>query len=602
MRTLIFDIETNALLDKLYVCHCMVVQDADTREIFRFNNSEGTPVLDGLTLLDQADVIVGHNIINFDIPALKKLFGWEPKAIVRDTLVLSRLLYTDLRERDIKNCVQSGSARDFPNAMVGRHGLKAWGYRLNILKGGFLESGDLTRWTLELEDYCEQDVKVTLELYKLMEVRKYSEKAITLEHDFAWGMAMQEQHGFKFDVENANKLYADLATERIGIEQELQKVFEPRVIEMKLHWWEAGGVEFSTKSSAIAAGHKPRQIIKGRIKTKTIPFNPASRDHIAERLKEKGWKPSAFTPNGKPKVDETVLLGLPYKEAKLLARYFLLQKRMGQLADGDAGWIKLEKGGRIHGHVITNGAVTGRCTHRHPNMAQVPREPKFRALFTASEGKVLVGCDASGLELRCLAHYMNDPDYTQNLLESDIHTVNQKAAGLPTRDTAKTVIYGFLYGAGDAKVGQLIGGTAKDGAEIRQRFLSSLPSLSFLKQKISATLEKRDFLVGLDRRELAVRSEHSALNTLLQSAGALVMKKAAVILFKKLCDRGAIFGKDFAFVANVHDEIQLECWPESAEMVGQDAVDSIREAGEFFNFRCPLDGEAKIGSTWAETH
>ena len=600
MKRLIFDIETNDLLPKLRQCHCLVIQDADTREVFRFNRSmDGTPVEDGLDMLQEADVIVGHNVINFDIPALKKLYGWEPKAIVRDTLTMARLIHTDIRDYDIKRAQKDDT---YPRKLIGSHSLKAWGYRLNMLKGTYLESNDLTRWTPELEDYCEQDVKVTLELFNHLEAKKYSNRAIQLEHDFAWIMTEQELNGFAFDVKKAEKLYASLAVERINIEQDLQAKFPPKRIPMKLTWWNAGGQQFSTKSAALTAGYKANQITKGEPKVKVIPFNPASRDHISERLIAQGWEPRQFTDNGKPKIDETILFSLPYPEAKLLARYFTLQKRMGQLADGDNGWMRLERGGRLHGHVVTNGAVTGRCTHRYPNMAQIPREPEYRSLFVPSEGKVLIGCDASGLELRCLAHYMDDKEYTRKLLEDDIHTVNQEAAGLPTRDNAKTFIYGFLYGAGDAKIGQIIGGTSKDGAAIKKRFIESLPSLGVLKEKIFRALENRDYLLGLDGRHLQIRSQHSALNTLLQSAGALVMKQATVNLWEKLQVAGLVQGKDFSFVAHVHDEFQLEVWPEIKDKVMQLAVDSIREAGDAFNFKCPLDGEAKVGMSWAETH
>ena len=215
---------------------------------------------------------------------------------------------------------------------------------------------------------------------------------------------------------------------------------------------------------------------------------------------------------------------------------------------------------------------------------------------------VLIGCDASGLELRCLAHYMNDDEYTRKLLEEDIHTVNQEAAGLPTRDNAKTFIYGFLYGAGDAKIGEIIGKGLLEGRKIKKQFLESVPALGVLKRKISNALQNRKWLVGLDRRRLHIRSEHAALNTLLQSAGAVLMKKATVILFDKLKSLGLKPNGDFAFVAHVHDEFQVECWPEFSEVVSKEAVASIREAGEAFGFRCPLDGEAKVGSSWSETH
>lgn len=601
MKQLVFDIEANHLMPKVSRIHCLVVVDADTQEEWVFNDehSSETTIEDGLKLLDTADVIVGHNIINYDLPVLEKIKGWSPKAKVRDTLILSRLIYPNMAEKD---CIRRSKGEEFPSKMVGRHSLKSWGYRLGMLKGLFLENNGFDVWSRELEEYCVQDTKLTAELLSRLTNDNYSEVAIDLEHRFAEIMTLQELRGFGFDTAMAGALYAELAVEKTELDKQLQEIFPPKEIQMKSTFWKAGDQLFETKTAAKASGFKDKEIEKGPHKIKRVPFNSLSRDHIAERLKQKGWEPKDFTENGKPKVDETVLRSLPYAEAQMLSRILLLQKRMGQLGDGAEGWLKLERGGRLHGSVITNGAVTGRCTHRHPNMAQVPRDSKYRALFKPTDGMVLIGCDASGLELRCLAHYMDDDEYTRKLLEEDIHTVNQEAAGLPTRDNAKTFIYGFLYGAGDAKIGEIIGKGLLEGKKIKSKFLKSVPALGVLKRKISNALQNRKWLVGLDRRRLHIRSEHAALNTLLQSAGAVLMKKATVLLFDKLKKMGLKPNQDFAFVAHVHDEFQVECWPEFSEVVSKEAVASIREAGEAFGFRCPLDGEAKVGSNWSETH
>ena len=604
MSRLVFDLETNNLLPKVSKLHCLGITDVDTGESFVFNDEmdvDGEPIEAGLEMLDKAEVIIGHNIINYDLPVLDKLRGWKPDTSIRDTLVMSRLIHADIRDEDFVRRAKKID-NDFPSKLIGSHSLKAWGYRVGQLKGSFKEQHGFDVWCPEMEEYCIQDTKITAELFRSFEAKNYSEISIELEHMFALIMTMQELRGFCFDVPAANRLYGELAGEKLGLDSQLEEIFPPKEIQMKSTFWKAGDRLFETKTAAIASGFKPAEVSKGPHKIKRIPFNPTSRDHIAERLMGMGWKPQEFTESGKPKVDESVLSGLPYDEAQMLSKILTLQKRMGQLGDGKEGWLKLETKGRIHGHVVTNGAVTGRCTHRHPNMAQVPRLTSYRSLFKATDGMVLVGCDASGLELRCLAHYMNDDEYAHKLLEEDIHTVNQHAAGLPNRDNAKTFIYGFLYGAGDAKIGEIIGRGAKEGREIKEKFLKSLPSLRVLKEKISSALKKRDYLKGLDGRHLHVRSEHSALNTLLQSAGAVVMKRATVILFNKLTAMGLVPNQDFAFVAHVHDEFQIECWPDFAEQVKKEAEDSIKEAGEYFKFRCPLAGQAKAGSTWAETH
>jgi DNA polymerase I-like protein with 3'-5' exonuclease and polymerase domains len=347
------------------------------------------------------------------------------------------------------------------------------------------------------------------------------------------------------------------------------------------------------------------------LKPELVVFNPASRQQIAEKLIALGWKPKKFTdptashPNGQAIVDESTLMGLKYPLAQFVAEYMMLGKRIAQIES----WLEVVgKDGRVHGRVITNGAVTGRMTHMKPNMAQIPNSgspygPECRQCWTVEEGNVLVGCDASGLELRMLAHYMKDAKYVKTVTEgsskdgTDVHTVNQKAASLQTRDQAKTFIYAFLYGAGPSKIGGIVGGSAKDGQKLIDAFLKGTPSLKHLRDKVSVYASK-GFVPGLDGRKIWVRSEHAALNSLLQGAGAVVMKKALCILSDTIKAKGW----DAKFVANVHDEWQIECKADIADLVGKAGVQSIREAGVAFKLRCPLDGEYKIGRTWRDTH
>jgi len=358
------------------------------------------------------------------------------------------------------------------------------------------------------------------------------------------------------------------------IEQDLQRVFPPIVEE-----------RFSDKTQK-------------RLKDKVTVFNVGSRQQIADRLTSKGavWK--ELTPSGKPKVDEATLKKQTHiPEAKIILRYLLCQKRASQVDS----WVQaVGEGRRIHGRVRHIGAVTGRMAHSQPNMAQVPAVraeygKQCRELFTVPSGRVLVGADASGLELRMLAHYMNSPNYTKELLEGDIHTLNQELAGLQTRDQAKTFIYAFLYGAGDAKIGQIVGGNARQGKEIKGRFLKRVGSLNKLRQKV-ATDAASGFLTGLDGRRIRVRSQHAALNTLLQGAGAVVMKQAIVILYDLLAH------VDFKLVAQVHDEWQIECRPEDSDFIGKSCVNAMIFAGELLQLNCPLDGEYRVGTSWCDTH
>ena len=600
--TLIFDIETNGLLKETTQLHSLVIFNTDTGELVSCTDHEDgsdnsykrQPIRRGLELLEQANEIAGHNIIKFDIPALQKLFpDWKPKGKIFDTLLMSKLVYPDIGEVDDKNIRQNR----FPKSLRGRYSLKAWGYRLGELKGDYCEQEDCwLEWTPDMQRYCQQDVMVTKKLFNLLKSKKIPQEAVELEHQFAQIIFQQECRGVYFDREKAVDLAGELISKKLKLEEELRLAFPPVIKEET----------FIPKVNNAKRGY-----IKGQpfIKKIVVEFNPSSRQMTAERLIAKyNWKPQKISPTGLPVIDEEVLENLDYEEAPLLKEYFLVTKTLGQLADGKNAWLKLVNSDSIiHGCVDTLGAVTGRCTHSFPNLAQVPSGhstygKECRELFRARQGYKLIGCDASGLELRCLAHYMNDPDYTHEILNGDIHSKNQQAAGLPARDDAKTFIYGFLYGAGDAKIGAITGKGAKEGKAIKEKFLKALPKLRQLSDGVKQKIRTRGYLKGIDGRKLKVREQYKGLNVLLQSAGAIVMKKALCILYEDIRTKGWKINDDIAFVLNIHDEYQAEVKPALAEEYKIMAVDAIRKAGEYFNFRCPLDGEAKEGDSWYDTH
>lgn len=547
---IVLDIETNKAHDIIW---CVITRNIDNGEVKVWKHQDGLQ-----KYLDSCTSIIMHNGINFDGPVLKK--NWKiimRKTQVCDTLVISRLF-----------C---------PSIEFG-HSLEAWGNRLGFPKIEFKDfDGGLTE---EMVSYCIQDTLVTQKLYEYLTKEMshdYSQESIKLEHEVAFIIAEQERSGFRFDEVKALQLLSVLKTKLDTICVEMQRIFPPKVTSGRTH---------------KTHGRPLSDIVED--------FNPGSRKQIAERLIEKGWKPKKHTEKGSVIVDETTLEGLDFPEAKAIAEYLMLQKRIAQVES----WVDaIQTDGRVHGQVITNGAVTGRMTHHSPNMAQVPNSgspygPDCRELWIVEKGYKLVGIDASGLELRMLAHYMRDDAYTTEVVSGDIHTANQKAAGLETRNQAKTFIYAFLYGAGAAKIGSIVGGSSKEGQALITRFLRNTPRLRALREKVSRIYVQKAWLPGLDGRKLLVRSEHSALNTLLQGAGAIAMKQAVVILHKKL-RKSKI---DFKMVVNCHDEWQIETTPESAELVGKLGVDSIREAGEHFNMRCPLTGEYKIGESWRDTH
>jgi DNA polymerase I len=624
MRTLFFDIETNALEDftnltDLHTVHCLSVYDPMVPKMVTF---AGDSIHRGLTALAEADRIVGHNVIKFDIPALKKLYGFSPPLVkVVDTLVLSRCIFSDLRNEDF-------GRNNFDSKLVGSHSLKAWGHRMGkqtkLTYGE--EDGAFDHYNDEMKKYCERDCIVTQLLYDYLLSQEPSNQMIAIEHWFAFIISQQEKHGFSFDLDKADKLTAKLTSIRAELKDELQQMVAPKVEEMKSPaGWTlmiegedqveilSAETKVKLKEQLKARGLKQtllKEAKKQGNKQKTTLFNPGSRQQIAQALADLGYdlpkEPDATT----PKVDEAVLKKIDHPIAQKLLDYLLVQKRLGQLAEGEQAWLKLAQNGRIHGAVNTNGAVTGRCTHSNPNVAQVPacRVPygeECRGLFGAGVGKKLVGCDASGLELRMLAHYLafyDRGEYGKIVTEGDIHTFNMERAGLDNRDQAKTMIYALLYGAGPAKMGEIIGGGAKEGVQLKRKFLDNLPALKRLQDAIQKKVENGGTLIGLDGRVLRIRSSHAALNMLLQSAGAVCMKVALIQLYHALGKSKWQHGREYAFVANIHDEFQAEVIPQHAEDFGKLAVKAIRVAGKELKLNVQLDGEYKVGDSWAETH
>ena len=606
-------------MSDLKTVHCLSIYDPTTPKMITYH---GAGIKNGLNELAKAERIVGHNVLGFDIPALGKLYSFHPPLVkVLDTMVMAKCIVPDVRNDDFLR-------NKFDKTLVGSHSLKAWGLRLDKLTKLSYgeEDGAFDEYNEEMRKYCERDTIVTQLLYDYLMSSKPSSQMLAIEHWFAYLMRLQEKKGFAFDIGKAEKLEMKLAGVRADLLDKLQKEFPSKQEEMKTPsgWsleieWEDGLeiISAATKTELkkeLKSRNLKQTLVKDAVKlankTKTIPFNPGSRQQIAERLSSLGYE-LPIEPDAKtPKVDEAVLRSIEHPFAEVLCDYLLVTKRLGQLAEGNQAWLKLQKDGRIHGRVNTNGAVTGRCTHQNPNVAQVPAcraeyGEECRDLFKAGDGYKLVGCDAAGLELRMLAHYLayyDGGEYAKTVIEGDIHTLNQKAAGLETRDQAKTFIYAFLYGAGDAKIGEIVGGSAKEGQMLKRKFLSNLPALRKLQADVQQKVQRSNKLTGLDGRILPVRSPHAALNMLLQSAGAVCMKVALIQLFNRLNQMKWQFGREYSFVANVHDEFQAEVQPDKASVFCELAVDAIRRAGKELKLNVMLDGEAKVGETWAQTH
>lgn len=664
MTTLIFDIETDGFLKDFTDVWCVVVKDVETRIRTSYYGSPAH-IRSAIEHLATADRLIGHNIVNFDVPALnlwasrRKLHA--PKLDWRksfDTLVVSRLHNPERRG----------------------HSLESWGVELGFPKQ---PHADFSKFSFEMLARCENDVELNDLIYQRLEpaVRDWG-LSIWLEHCVAHIVGLQMQNGFPLDVTRARELLAILTQRQHDLQTKLVAVFPPRLVPHK---------EFTPKKD-----DKKRGYVKDAPCTqlKWEEFNPGSRIQAADRLEKKyGWKPEKFTDGGATEISEAVLSELEYPEATLLLEYLVLEKKISQLnsepkKDGSGGgWLHHEKNGRVHGYVNTNGAVTGRMTHSKPNMSQSDKDPQWyfelasilgveakaltkaqklagyrneipglrpmmRALWGPGPGRVLVGCDAEGIELRGLGHYLarwDDGTYARMVDEgkkddkTDVHSVWMKRLQMYDRDQTKRVEYGWLYGAGDAKLGSLIiedaiaakqytpegtpwlfeTKTNKKGVEkivplsrtaigaTVRLAIQNVPGIGELIAQLNYAYKSRGWLKGLDGRRVRVRSIHSILNTLLQGFGGIVMKMALVLYHDAVTGEigllpgpslGWIHGREFAYCVNSHDEVQQEVLPEYADTAGSTFAWAIAEAGRRLNIRCPLKGAYAIGNNWAETH
>ena len=595
METLCYDIESNHYkFDLIKKIHCIAVGNLDTGKVDLYVTEEEQE--EAVERLNNADILVGHNLLRFDHKVLEMFYpNFSPKQ-THDTLIMSRL--------------------SKPNWMS--HSLSTWGKALRFKKGDYAKTfkekaGDLYvdgmewfEYNKEMGDYCILDVRVNMRLYK--ELLKYAGKMFSwenleLEQYTIKLMEVQKGFGVGFNVDKAEELYYKLRDRRAELDKTITANFKGFYKKTK---------PFIPKRDNKRYGYKKDSAL---CKLVWENFNPASRDHIEFYFrKEYNWEPQEFTDSGKAKLSETILeeLASRFPEAGPLAERFMIDKRLGMLSEGKNAWLKLQENGRIHGSVNPQGTVTYRATHSSPNLAQIPAVDKpygkeCRELFgPAKEGFVQVGCDMSGIEARLLGHYCARFDggaLNEIILNGDIHSHNQKLAGLETRAQAKTFFYALIYGAGDRHIGMQLGGGIQKGKRARANFMKNMVAYSTLLSRVQKFRKNnKNHIRGLDGRLFPVKNEHTSLNYLLQSAGA-ILSKEWMRQFHRLCEEaGYIHGKDYYQMLWVHDEIQLSVKEEYADEIGKLCVKAIEVAGEMHNLLIPITGEYIVGQNWKDCH
>ena len=598
MSSVTFDIEANGFLDEATKIHCISISENDEEP----KCFSGDKIPYALKHIASAEKLIGHNIIGYDLPLLKKLCNYTPRKSVdiRDTYILSQMLWPDILAKD-------SSQKIIPKKYWGRYSLRSFGYRLDMNKGSI---EDFMLWTPEMEEYCDQDVRITTKLWKLCIQRGTTSVAADLEMEFAHLAHLMQRKGIGFDTVRAGSLYKTVSKEKEEILIGLSSLVPPRREELRTpaYWLDPiTEVRYAKKGDAPPAARK--ELIRGPNKVREHEFNPMSRQQVAQFLISKGWVPTATTPTGKPRVDESILTNISgIDEAKQIAKLYRLQKLLAMLSDGKEGWLKLVKNDRLHPRLKTVGTVSGRTSCVSPNLQQVPspRLPygkECRELFYAEHGRLLVGVDAKSLEVRCFAHYLSlydSGEFAEEVISGDIHAANAKTMTCD-RQTAKNTFFALIYGASRQKIADMLGYSKAEASELVSDLYRRRPAMKKLMKDVKDRALSYGYLKGLDGRKLFPRSIHSSVNLLIQAAGACVSKQAALNTHQTLVDHWMDV-YTIGIVGFIHDEIIVDVPEDTAEAIAIAGVASFKKTTGQLQLRCPMDGDGRIGKTWYDIH
>lgn len=604
----ILDCETDGLRDEATKVHIVCIENAISEEAYSFTDMS----LLKEWIKDHPDAIfVGHNDIAFDIPVLNSLVGTKIgiKHVV-DTYVLSML---------------------FSPSIAGGHSLDAWGKRVGLPK---LEHKDFSTFTPEMETYCINDVKVNKRVFRKLTERMrsigFTEKSAELEH-LSWHIIQNKQRrrGFPFNKDSAEKLYMYLRSREEELKNDIYKLWPPRfeVVELFAKSRKANGDYTRNYLRHLEQYPELRELPDGRYEALDwIEFKLSSPSQRVTKLLELGWIPTKFTKKtpkgggGNPKVDEDSLLDFATEsgnpEVRALALWIVTNSRANMIRN----WLNCynENTKALHGNLWVNNTLRYRSDN--PNTQNIPRirmdddeKPimgelggwtyESRDLWWAGDPNyMLVGVDAKGVQLRILAHYLEDDLFSNNILQKDPHAANQKAwnfkEGKEGRSLAKTIVYATLMGAGDGRISVEAKVPLDEAKEAKKIFFNQVPGLPGLIKRLKWELNRTGRITLCDGSRVLVPSDHMVIPYLLQGDESRIMRQAAIFVDEDVRRQRL----DAIKVGDIHDEWQNLVRRDQVEPYKTVALGAFPRAGNAFNYRVPIEGDAKEGRTWAETH